>query len=692
MKCEYVTVYDQDMTMLGVLENADEIGYNLPLNDLWTASFSLPAKDPKNAFCGAFNYVSIPDGARDVGLYRLIGMPDSEEVAAEGRRTYSLEHVMATLLEDILFGYNEIGGTNVSTRQVMAYILQRQEVKRWVLGECDFTQYFTYKFENAYLLQALLSLGNVLTEPYTWVFDTSATPWTVSLKRAETAAGCGIHYMRNMVGVTKTMDATPTVTRLYPLGYGEGVNQLTIRSVNGGVPYIEADTAGRWGVKSAPFSDPRIEDAATLKARAQAVLEQYKNPYITYTASAIDLGRYTGQSWDMAMPGKQVRVLDGEHGLDFTARVTGIAKSGTRGENAGEIEITIANAPRDAADEMNSLADRVGIGELYSQGATNLYPVSYSDNADAAHPARMKVYVPGGCVRINQVALSWELDAFRAYETGADAGGATTQTSQTSGGGSQTSEEGGDAVLTIPRKIYASDVRLGGPIDANGDPVSATGMNTQGTSTNSQSGTITGGADPASSSSGGSHRHEYTHKHRYTGASEYTGTGLTTGGSGSNDTDSGGSHSHGIGHTHSMGHSHGIPGHQHTMYHYHGGSVAITIPAMDIEISGHRHSVNIPAHSHSLTIPAHTHPMQYGIYEGEKAGKITLRVDGVNAGTYTGTSGELEDITQYLAKDAQGRITRGDWHVIELVPDGQTHINASLCMQTFVQSVGGGDY
>src|SRR5699024_9056910 len=142
-----------------------------------------------------------------------------------------------------------------------------------------------------------------------------------------------------------------------------------------------------------------------------------KNPYISYTASAVDLTRLTGQEWDKHMPGKLVRVLDGEHGIDFDARIVSIAKGAVRGR-PGEIEITIANAPRDAAESINTLADRMGISELYSQGATNLYSQQYADNADAQHPAKMRVYVPSGCVRINQMLLSWQMEAFRAYETG----------------------------------------------------------------------------------------------------------------------------------------------------------------------------------------------------------------------------------------------------------------------------------
>lgn len=81
-----------------------------------------------------------------------------------------------------------------------------------------------------------MSLGNVLTEPFTWDFDVSTTPWTVNLRRAAEEAGCGIYYQRNLQQINKSVDASTLVTRLYLLGYGEGVNQLTIRDINNGLP------------------------------------------------------------------------------------------------------------------------------------------------------------------------------------------------------------------------------------------------------------------------------------------------------------------------------------------------------------------------------------------------------------------------------------------------------------------------
>ena len=50
-----IKVYDRDMNKLAYLHNAYAIGYSLELNELWNATFTLPAVDSKNIYCQPFN-------------------------------------------------------------------------------------------------------------------------------------------------------------------------------------------------------------------------------------------------------------------------------------------------------------------------------------------------------------------------------------------------------------------------------------------------------------------------------------------------------------------------------------------------------------------------------------------------------------------------------------------------------------
>ena len=63
-------------------------------------------------------------------------------------------------------------------------------------------------------------------------------------------------------------------------------------------------------------------------------------------------------------------------------------------------------------------------------------------------------------------------------------------------------------------------------------------------------------------------------------------------------------------------------------------------------------------------------------------------------GVYNGFLNALNtgDVSGYLSKDDAGKIKRGTWHDIEIVPNKLTRIEANLTAQVFVQSVGGGDY
>ena len=188
-----------------------------------------------------------------------------------------------------------------------------------------------------------------------------------------------------------------------------------------------------------------------------------------------------------------------------------------------------------------------------------------------------------------------------------------------------------------------------------------------------------------------------------------TGNALTSDGSsrtqtseaGGGSTGSAGGHYHTTyAHYHSMqDHTHTMP-HVHQYNHIHNVVVAYTIPAITLDIqahthtvsiSSHTHNVSIPAHTHDLTLADHTHEIVYGIYEGDTASSVTLKVDGNVVPASALTDSEM-DIVAYLDKDDDGKITRGTWHEIEIVPNGLTRIEANLFVQAFVQSVGGGDY
>ncbi|NMM52047.1 hypothetical protein [Paenibacillus aquistagni] len=119
----------------------------------------------------------------------------------------------------------------------------------------------------------------------------------------------------------------------------------------------------------------------------------------------------------------------------------------------------------------------------------------------------------------------------------------------------------------------------------------------------------------------------------------------------------------------------------------------VTIPGHDHEVTipSHNHTVTIPEHTHEIQIPAHTHDIEFGIFEGTKATKTRLLVDG-NEVPNVGVEENNLDIIPYLSKDVEGKIQRGAWHTVEIIPDMLSRVVASINTQIFVQSRGGGNY
>lgn len=434
-------IFDINMNRLAYLENASSVGYELPLNELWTASFSLPADDPKNEHCEPNHYVEIYDGETRIDLFRIIG--EDLTRSDEAYRVYTCEHVLATLLNDVLFKDHQIGGTNVRTPDVLKYILDHQTTERWVLDKCGFSRQFEYNFENSNLLAALYAVPNCFDVEYQWEWDTTVYPWRLSLNPVDDTLKAEIRYRKNLLGIRRTKDASQIINRIYALGYGEGVNQLTIESVNGGVPYLDdLPSQQEYGIISSILVDSRYEHAESLKAYALQVMSQAARPYISYEVDVLDLFRLNGDEFGRFWPGWMVRVLDDEDGITLRTRIVNVSKSDLR-EDPGRIQVTLANKGQNIAGSISDLQNRALINETYAQGATNLMVQTFADNADKDFPATMKVWIPASAVRINKIGLNISFEPFRGYSKTVKAT-KINLSSTASGGGSTTTSTATD--------------------------------------------------------------------------------------------------------------------------------------------------------------------------------------------------------------------------------------------------------
>ena len=452
-------VFDSNMARLAFLENASSIGYELPLNGLWTATFTLPADDPKVEYCQPLNYVEIFDGETRIGLFRIVG--EDLTRSDEAYRAFSCEHVLATLLNDVMFRYHQIGGTNIRTAQVLQYILNQQTTQRWALSECDFDRRFEYSFENTNLLAALFSVPKCFDVEYEWKWDTTVYPWLLSLKAPNESLQAEIRYRKNMVGIKKVTDASKIINRVYALGYGEGVNQLGIESVNNGIPYVEdVSSQQRYGILSTILVDGRYTIPANLKGYAQQIMAEASMPYVSYEVEGTDRFRLDNDEYGRMWPGYLTRVVDEADGITLRTRVVNVSKSDLRAD-PGTVQVTLANKDQDIAGSISDLQNRALINETYAQGATNLMIQNFADNADPTHPATLLVWVPDSAVRINKMVLAVNFESFRGYSnavssttinlTTTNDGGGTTS------GASSSSSTTSSAVTLLPQNMLPSD-------------------------------------------------------------------------------------------------------------------------------------------------------------------------------------------------------------------------------------------
>lgn len=568
-----ILLYDINMGFKGVLDNATNKGYEKILNDIWTATFTLPANDPKNKLCTPFSIIEFFDGDERIDLFRILPSVhtsgDNEELIV-----YDCEHVISTLVDDLLFQYHEQDSLN--TEEIIEYLLSFQSTVKWQIGQVDFAYIFAYKWESENILGGLFSVAEPLPLDFQWTWDTTSLPWTLNLIAPSTVTKTRIHYGRNLKHIEKTVDPTDLCTRMYCLGYGEGVNQLTISDINGGLPYIDADTIGTYGVISKVFADTKEENIETLKAKAEAYLPKLKIPKISYAVGAAHIHQITNKNIDDFYIGAYCAVTDKDDNLNFTARVVNISKPYVD-EEPGNIDIEISNKTVNIASSISTLINKQRINDVYSQGATNILAQDFADNCDATYPAVLKFYVPEETVRVNKMEINYKTSYFRAYSKSVKSGGASTETSDSGGGATETSYQGAWSAPISLIPCYQED---------EGDPP----------------------------------------------------------------------------------HNHNTQAYNHT------------------------HNVDIPSHDHDVNIPNHIHGIDYGIFvNATLPTSIILVVDG-NVVPGVGLNEDKIDLVPYLSTDGNGKITRGVWHEIRLLPDDLARIEANIVTQLFIQSRGGGNF
>lgn len=662
----YPRIYDVNLNRIGELRTAKITDLKKKQTPFSTVTVTVPVQD-----IGSFGYrqfVELFDAAGErIDIFRVTGIPD-KKYAPSGMVKLTCDHALCTLKDGLIPGYHQFGGTTQDLRGAVEAVLAFQSVRHWVLDRCEYDTHHEYGICDEKPYTALTMLLEPLEDPII-VTDTSTYPWKLSILKMTDEDASELRFSRNMEEITEIIQEADFATRLYPRGYGEGVNQLTIRDVNGGVEYIEAPQAVRdlWGEVSLPYIDTTITDAATLKAKCEVALAICQNPHVSYEVSAVDLSMLTGEPMDSFYEGRMVRMIYKDYGLTVRTRVTEIHKPDPI-EKPGEVKLTLSSQPTSVATIIADLARKSKINDTYGQGSTFIYADSFEQNADVSTPAEGDIYIPETMIHVNAVMLKVTLSNYRADSKGAAGGGGVVQTTAEGGGGTRTSTAGGGQSVTVEQRTASEVIVSGSPmvdgassfntgyalasdgsnksstdaatgntgsigeqttgVSRNGDgSMTSTGSTTAG-GTVAENSNVSGYTSPGTGSSGDhshsgkSHRHAAGQTHRHTcgdpyttynspGSTDYTTVGTEDGGDHSHTVDS---HCHtmnhghtftGSSHSHSMGHWHLLDGHSHTLGNHTHGMI-------HRHEFAHYHQVNVAVTipGQTLTIDAHSHDVE----------------------------------------------------------------------------------
>ena len=595
--------------------------------------------------------------------------------ASNNSITYTANEALCTLLDTVLFGYHEL--VNRKTVDVINYLLNKQRTKHWVLKKCEFTRYFSYAWENENgLADALFSIPQAFDEDYMWQWNTKVYPFELSLVKPPKEPIARIQEGYNMQGFEIERDPNNLVNRVYPLGAGEGVNQINIKSVNKNIPYVEdAKSIKEHGLVEYVWVDQRFTVPQALKDNAINMLKKWAQPKISWDVTAADLLKLTDEplSIDKLRQGTVIMINTDDFG-SINLRIKKETKQDVFGAPQ-DIQLELGNLSDDFTTTMSDLKRKQEINETYSQGATNILNYSYQDNCQKAYPAEIEFFLDDDVFHVNTVELTFKTKRYRGYTKAVKGGGATVKSTSAGGASTQTSSAGGGSVV--------SSSAGGGGSTTSGSG----GGSYQGGSTN------TDGGSAQTSSANGSHDHLMFNVIQGPPQTLPKIT-LRAGGGGEIYTEARGgtfrTASAADNHTHTVNvpsHSHrfniDIPAHSHV--------VSIPNHTHSISVPSHSHQVRIPAHTHQITLPDHSHPLEWGIYEApSSATSVDIVVDGTTIPVHD-TSQQRLNIVNYLRKTSGGKISRGN-HTIKIIPNKLARIEAQVICRVFIQSQLGGQF
>ena len=275
----------------------------------------------------------------------------------------------------------------------------------------------------------------------------------------------------NMKDIIEEYDPLDIVSRVIPLGYGEGINQLDIKKVNSNIEYLDNTTSiAKYGVVEGVATNKDIQSATTLKIYGNTVLKDKSQARLAISTNALDLSVLTGHEAEKYSNGDSLNILNEFMNIDVIARVIEREMDLLEPFNP---KLIISTRSIKLSDQIIELKQRNLTLENAPQGSTCIFPISKAENADATHPVTLDLDIPKETININRVYLNLHGRRYRAYEKGLTTKIAISESTLGGGGISKSSLGGGNhkhivfkysqfGIITDELKTYSAGDSSGG--------------------------------------------------------------------------------------------------------------------------------------------------------------------------------------------------------------------------------------
>ena len=267
---------------------------------------------------------------KDVFIGRVLKCPDSmdeqglicKSVTCEGRLGWLYDSVQPYA------EYKVVGVRTVLASFISKHNAQVGDDKHISVGQVTVTAENNYTYSVNWV-STMDAISEQLVEKFggeVQLRDQDGKVYIDYLEHIGHGTDTKIELAVNLKTISREVDETSVITRLYPLGakLTDSEKRLTIGSVNGGKDYIE-DSAlvAKYGVISGTQTWDDVTQASVLKTKATAYLKSANKAKKQYKITAVDLSTID-MNFEQFELGCWYRVVNPLMGIDEDLRIIGI--------------------------------------------------------------------------------------------------------------------------------------------------------------------------------------------------------------------------------------------------------------------------------------------------------------------------------------------------------------------------------